>query len=99
MDNHWKLLVERCFRSGSNAFAPGFIEYQSAVRMFEEAKRVGASDEDILVLIKSFMHVKGTSEEQIRGESEYARTLLTLFNEKHCTSGNYGEPRLKRPLP
>jgi hypothetical protein len=80
VQNDWKLLVEHCFRSGSSAFAPECFEYQTAVRMFEEAKRVGASDKEILSTIRAFMKIKGANEMQISDEAHYAQILLRYSN-------------------
>lgn len=80
MQNDWKLLMEHCFRSSNRAFAPEFFEYRTAVRMFEEARRVGASDEEILSTIRAFMRIKGANETQISDEAHYAQILLHHSN-------------------
>jgi len=84
VQNNWKLLVEHCFRPADGAFAAEFSEYQSALRMFEEARTAGASDEEILSTIRAFMRIKGTGERQVRDETHYAEMLLFHFKQKSC---------------
>jgi len=84
VQNDWKLLVEHCFRPGNRAFASEFSEYQTAVRMFEEARRAGVSDKEVLSTITAFMRIRGADETQISDETHYAQILLFHFKQKSC---------------
>jgi len=72
----WRGLLPGCFGIADSKFARHPLDEERAKSMIREARRMGASSEDIMTAIREFLASEHASEEHIEKEILYSRMLL-----------------------